>query len=164
MGKATKWFVLQRVHGRIAKESRIIKRGEVRHSLDAAALEYRGHLTSQFARGTLRPKQFIEQCWFSTRAGARGVEDLAADPESSQRNEGRIVNRCLGINWIIDNFLVRAYWPQYSYRKKKSFAKRSCGFFLHLRYSHGDGGNDATNSWHMWTSLIWHARIPIHMH
>ena len=127
MGKKTLRQTLRKSR-QVVKPDKVTKRGRVTYSTDEAASNYRHHLTTQFASGHMGPRQLVETCWYSTQAGARGVEDMSSDPKSIYRNAGRIVNRCLGIDWLVEDCLMSSFWPRYTFKLKKAVQKEN--FFL----------------------------------
>ena len=79
-----------------------IKGGAV---LDAASQEFREYLVMAWAEGRLSAKDASSIAHLATRAGARGVSDLGADPQ--RRDHARTVTAGLGLAGIDDRLTYK---------------------------------------------------------
>ena len=79
----------------------------------AAAQEFRRDLVSRFATGKLEAIDLCTLAWRSTKAGARGVEDLAVDPNQKGDNHAKVVRKALGLDKVSDAALYELHVPLY---------------------------------------------------
>ena len=70
--------------------------------------DYRRYKVKAWASGKIRDIDLCTDAWYATRAGAKGLEAFAVDPESIGRNHSRKIRTALGIDadavlyWVHD--------------------------------------------------------------
>ena len=73
--------------------------------------EMRSYILAMFASGGISAVALSNLAWYITRAGGKGVEDLANDPEKVNNNKSRFINHKLGMDCIEENLLLNIAVP-----------------------------------------------------
>jgi hypothetical protein len=80
---------------------------------DKCAAEFRCDLVSRYGHAKLDAIDLCTLAWRATKAGARGVADLAVDPAHQGSNHARVVRKALGLDKVVDEVLFQIWVPKY---------------------------------------------------